>query len=67
MKFSVAAVLAFAAMAYAYPTVGNNTPAKRQNTADDVEVQAAAMSDASGNVVVFESNKVNKDATAKGI
>ena len=33
-------------------------PVKRQNTASEVDVEAAAMSDASGNVIAFDSNKV---------
>jgi hypothetical protein len=40
---------------------------KRQDTADEVDVQAAAMSDVNGNPIPFDANKVYKDASAKGI
>ncbi|CAP64575.1 uncharacterized protein PODANS_5_8500 [Podospora anserina S mat+] len=58
MKF-IAAVLALATVAFAYPTVNMNAPVKRQNivTAD---VSAPAMTDASGNVVPFDATRVDQ-------
>ncbi|KAL2137130.1 hypothetical protein VTI74DRAFT_8762 [Chaetomium olivicolor] len=67
MKFTVATVLALAAVAFAYPRVENSAPVKRQNVVPNVEAQVPAMSDANGNIVPFDSSKVFKDAAAKGI
>ncbi|KAK4242877.1 hypothetical protein C8A03DRAFT_28875 [Achaetomium macrosporum] len=66
MKFAIATVLAFAAVAFAYPAVGNGAPVKRQNI-NNVDPAVPAMSDASGNIVPFESTQVHQDAKAKGI
>ncbi|KAK3305749.1 uncharacterized protein B0T15DRAFT_493892 [Chaetomium strumarium] len=66
MKFAIATILAFASMAFAYPAVGNGAPVKRQNI-NTVDPATPSMSDASGNIVPFESSQVNQDAKAKGI
>ncbi|KAK1757245.1 hypothetical protein QBC47DRAFT_400874 [Echria macrotheca] len=65
MKFTVAAVLAFAAMAVAYPNV--NVERRQSNTIPNVDASIPAMSDQAGNVIPFDSTKVYKDATAKGL
>ena len=41
---------------------------KRQaNTAGNVPVNVAAMTDKDGNVILFDANNVYKDATEKGL
>ncbi|KAL2163424.1 hypothetical protein VTH06DRAFT_5481 [Thermothelomyces fergusii] len=67
MKFTVATLLTLAATALAYPAVDKNAPAKRQDAAGQVDVSVPSMTDASGNVVPFNSQNVHKDATAKGL
>ncbi|KAK4042978.1 hypothetical protein C8A01DRAFT_32922 [Parachaetomium inaequale] len=56
MQFTVATVLAFAAMAFAYPAVDSNSiVVKRQS---NVEAQLPSMSDGTGNVIPFDATKV---------
>jgi len=66
MKFTIATVLALAAVAFAYPAV-DNAPVKRQNIVTNLDVSIPAMSDASGNVVPFDASKVYLAAKAKGL
>ncbi|KAH6615679.1 hypothetical protein B0J18DRAFT_468958 [Chaetomium sp. MPI-SDFR-AT-0129] len=67
MKFTLATVLALATVAFAYPTVQENVPVKRQaNIAGNVVAQTPAMSDQAGNVIPFDSTKVYQDAKVKG-
>jgi hypothetical protein len=65
MKFTIATVLAFAAMALAYPATGRDAPVKRQ--AADIDVSQPAMTDQTGNVIPFDAATVYQDAAAKGI
>jgi len=64
MKFTIAAVLAFAASALAYP--GNSQFDRRQNI-PNVDASIPAMSNRNGDVIPFNTAGVYKDATAKGI
>ncbi|KAK0725335.1 hypothetical protein B0H67DRAFT_641775 [Lasiosphaeris hirsuta] len=66
MKFTIAAVFAFAAMAMAYPE--NFEVVKRQgNLQNQVDVGAPAMTDRTGQVVPFNAANVYQDAKARGI
>jgi hypothetical protein len=65
MKFTIATVLAFAAMALAYPAADRDAPVKRQTA--DIDVSQPAMSDQTGNVIPFDAANVYQDAAAKGI
>ncbi|KXX74611.1 hypothetical protein MMYC01_208215 [Madurella mycetomatis] len=67
MKFTVAAVLAFVTVAFAYPAVEHDAPVRRQNIANNIDVSVPAMTDQGGNVVPFDANRVYQDARAKGI
>ncbi|GAB1317599.1 hypothetical protein MFIFM68171_07809 [Madurella fahalii] len=67
MKFTVTAVLAFAAVAFAYPTMEHDAPVRRQNVVNNIDVSVPAMTDQNGNVVPFDANRVYQDARAKGI
>ncbi|KAK4096756.1 hypothetical protein N658DRAFT_510952 [Parathielavia hyrcaniae] len=60
MKFTVATLLALAAMAFAYPAADNNVPVRRQ-----VDAQAPAMSDGNGNVIPFDATKVKAGAAKR--
>ena len=71
MKFSIAAVFAFAAMAFAYPKAANEgvdyeALAKRQDIVNS-DPSVPSMTDASGNVVPFDSNQVQQAATNNGL
>ncbi|EGS22203.1 uncharacterized protein CTHT_0017200 [Thermochaetoides thermophila DSM 1495] len=67
MKF-FAAVLAFAAVAVAYPSVPeHNAPVKRQNIVTNIDVSVPAMTDSQGNVVPFDATKVYLAAKANGL
>jgi hypothetical protein len=66
MKFSVATLVAFAAMALAYP---ESLPVERRqsNTIPNVDAQIPAMTDRAGNVIPFNAANVYKDASTKGL
>ncbi|KAK4160115.1 hypothetical protein QBC43DRAFT_220542 [Cladorrhinum sp. PSN259] len=59
MKFTFATVFALAAVAVAYPHVDRNAPVRRQDIVGQIDPSIPAMSDSQGNVVPFESTKVN--------
>ncbi|KAK4192250.1 hypothetical protein QBC35DRAFT_459433 [Podospora australis] len=59
MKFSIAAVLAMATVAFAYPVVDANSHVKRQNIVT-LDPATPSMSDQGGNVVPFDSARVNQ-------
>lgn len=64
MKFTIAAVLAMATVAFAYPTVDMNAHVKRQNIVT-LDPATPSMSDAGGNAIPFESTRVNTAANNK--
>jgi hypothetical protein len=81
MKFTLATVLAFAAMAVAYPAVGNGSSSLRfcrvvsgltclsapvkRQNIVTMDITQPAMSDGTGNVIPFDSTKVAQVAKAK--
>ncbi|KAK0625325.1 hypothetical protein B0T17DRAFT_508323 [Bombardia bombarda] len=60
MKFTIAAVLALAAMASAYVIEDRNVAPieRRQEVQNQVQVEVPAMSDANGNIIPFDTAKV---------
>ncbi|KAK1831236.1 hypothetical protein QBC39DRAFT_259304 [Podospora conica] len=71
MKFTIATVVAFAAMALASPTSSKSLPSmpaveKRQNV-PAVDASIPAMTDRAGNVIPFDSTKVYQALTANGL
>ncbi|KAK3347908.1 hypothetical protein B0H65DRAFT_158720 [Neurospora tetraspora] len=68
MKLITGVVLALVSVAMAYPTAVNNNAqvVRRQDLQHQVDPSVPAMSDASGNVVPFNSTSVYEAATANG-
>ncbi|KAL2151292.1 hypothetical protein VTH82DRAFT_6390 [Thermothelomyces myriococcoides] len=62
MKFTVATVLALAAVALAYPAGDKGARVKRQEGGQP-DVSVPSMTDAEGNVVPFDSSGVFKAAS----
>ncbi|KAJ9158032.1 hypothetical protein NKR19_g3759 [Coniochaeta hoffmannii] len=68
MKFILISLFALVSVALAVTQEEHNEFIKRQaNTAGNVPVNVAAMTDKDGNVILFDANNVYKDATEKGL
>ena len=64
MKFSVATLVAFAAMALAYPNIH---PIEKRQNVPVVDASVPAMTDRFGNVIPFDATRVYQDAKDSGI
>ncbi|OIW26551.1 hypothetical protein CONLIGDRAFT_683521 [Coniochaeta ligniaria NRRL 30616] len=68
MKFTIISMFALVSVVLAVSQEEHNEFIKRQaNTAGNVPVNVAAMTDKDGNVVLFDSNNVYLDSAAKGL
>ncbi|KAK0749847.1 hypothetical protein B0T18DRAFT_427904 [Schizothecium vesticola] len=64
MKFTIATVVAFAAMALASPAM---IPVVKRQNAPAVDASVPAMTDRAGNVIPFDSTKVYQNLAANGL